>query len=159
MLNNIHYKEVVKLYPDSIFPHFDVIKRENSMIEVVYHSERNLPYLAKGMLEGCIEYFNEALTVEMQDDAKKKEYTFHHPKSANMNAELSLLHKRLEREKNARHQADILLEQKSLQLWEANHELKLNLDEKSKELQGLNSNYRIVKGHIKRTGRESKSSQ
>ena len=71
MLEEIHYKEVVKLYPDSIFPHFEVIKRDNSMMEVVYHSQRNLPFLAKGMLEGCIEYFDKALTIEMQDGSKK----------------------------------------------------------------------------------------
>ena len=56
-----------------------------------------------------------------------------------MNTELTLLHKRLEREKTARRRAEILLEQKSLQLWEANRKLQLSLDEKSKELQGLNS--------------------
>jgi len=70
-LENIHYKEVVKLYPDSIFPHFDIIKRDNSMIEVVYHSQRNLPFFAKGLLEGCVAYFDEALTIDMQDGLKK----------------------------------------------------------------------------------------
>ncbi len=66
ILETIHYKEVVKLYPDSIFPHFDVIDRDHSKLEILYRSSRNLSFLAKGMLEGCIEYFNEALTVEMQ---------------------------------------------------------------------------------------------
>ena len=72
MLNTIHYKEVVKLYPDSIFPYFDVISRNDSTLEILYRSTRHLTYLAKGMLEGCIEYFNEALTVEILDDSKEK---------------------------------------------------------------------------------------
>ncbi len=72
MLEAIHYKEVVKLYPDSIFPHFDVIRRDDFLLEIVYRSQRNLPFLAKGMLEGCIEYFDEALTIEMKDGSKKE---------------------------------------------------------------------------------------
>lgn len=56
-----------------------------------------------------------------------------------MNTEVSLLKKRLAREKNARQQADILLDQKSLQLWEANCKLQVNLDEKSSEIQTLNN--------------------
>lgn len=72
MLDTIHYKEVVKLYPDSIFPHFDIINRNDSTLEVLYRSQRHLPYIAKGLLEGCVEYFNEALTVEIQDNSKEK---------------------------------------------------------------------------------------
>jgi hypothetical protein len=71
ILKEIHYKEVVKLYPDSIFPHFEVLKHDNTMMEINYHSERNLPFLAKGLLEGCIEYFDETLTIEMKDDSKE----------------------------------------------------------------------------------------
>ncbi len=55
-----------------------------------------------------------------------------------MNHETKLLHKKLEREKNARQQADILLDQKSLQLWEANHQLQISLDEASNELRTIN---------------------
>lgn len=72
MLNTIHYKEVVKLYPDSIFPHFDIINRNDSTLEVLYLSQRHLPFLAKGLIEGCIEYFDELLTVEIQNDSKEK---------------------------------------------------------------------------------------
>lgn len=56
-----------------------------------------------------------------------------------MNTEVSLLKKRLEREKNARLQADILLDQKSLQLWEVNCKLQVSLDEKSSEILTLNN--------------------
>lgn len=56
-----------------------------------------------------------------------------------MNTELDLLHKELNREKNARLQSDTLLDQKSLQLWETNQQLHINLDKKSRELQALNT--------------------
>ncbi len=72
MLNTIHYKEVTKLYPDSIFPHFDIINRNDSTLEVLYRSQRHLPFLAKGLLEGCIDYFDEVLIVEILDDSKEK---------------------------------------------------------------------------------------
>ena len=51
-----------------------------------------------------------------------------------MNTEVSLLKKRLEREKNARLQAEILLDKKSIELWEANQQLQLNLDEANEKL-------------------------
>ena len=61
-----------------------------------------------------------------------------------MNSETKLLHKRLEREKNSRQQADTLLDQKSLQLWEANRQLQLSLNEASKELRTTNEKLSIA---------------
>lgn len=66
MLDTIHYKEVVKLYPDSIFPHFDVIDRHDNELQIEYRSKRKLHHLAKGMLMGCGIYFNETFRIEMQ---------------------------------------------------------------------------------------------
>lgn len=66
-LEEIHYREVVKLYSDSEFPHFDVISQDENRIEIRYRSKRHLPYLDKGFLEGCILYFDEALSLEMMD--------------------------------------------------------------------------------------------
>jgi len=65
MLNAIHYKEVVKLYPNSDFPHFNVIKRTEDEIVIEYSSNRRLHYLAKGILIGCAKYFNENLYIVM----------------------------------------------------------------------------------------------
>lgn len=67
-LEIIHFKEVAKLYPDSEFPHFDVISHDDIKIEIRYRSKRNLPYLAKGFLEGCIVYFDEPLSLQMVED-------------------------------------------------------------------------------------------
>ncbi|MBU1643312.1 PAS domain S-box protein, partial [bacterium] len=58
--------------------------------------------------------------------------------------ENSLLSKRLEREQNARRQADVLLEQKSLELWDANRRLQSSVDEKTAELQKLNEQLSIA---------------
>ncbi|MCJ7766122.1 MAG: EAL domain-containing protein [Thiovulaceae bacterium] len=55
---------------------------------------------------------------------------------------LSLNH--LEREQNARRQADILLEQKSLELWEANRQLQSSVDAKTDELQKLKEQLSIT---------------
>lgn len=66
MLNTIHYKEVVKLYPDSIFPHFDIIVRTENELQIEYRSERKLHYLAKGLLKGCGTYFDETFNIDMQ---------------------------------------------------------------------------------------------
>lgn len=72
MLDTIHYKEVVKLYPQSIFPYFDIVHRNDSTLEILYRSQRHLPYIAKGLLEGCAEYFNEALTIEIKNDSTQE---------------------------------------------------------------------------------------
>jgi hypothetical protein len=69
MLNTIHYKEVVKLYPESEFPHFNVIKRSEEELVIEYGSRRRLHYLAKGILAGCARYFNEKLYIAMQPSA------------------------------------------------------------------------------------------
>jgi hypothetical protein len=69
MLNAIHYKEVVKLYPNSDFPHFNVVQRTEDELVIEYCSRRKLHYLAQGILTGCIKYFNENLHIDMQPSA------------------------------------------------------------------------------------------
>lgn len=66
MLETIHYKEMVKLYPDSQFPHFDIIERTENELQIVYRSKRKLHHLAKGLLKGCGAYFNETFHIDMQ---------------------------------------------------------------------------------------------
>ncbi len=65
MLNTIHYKEIVKLYPDSDFPHFNVLKRSEDELFIEYSSRRKLHHLANGLLAGCAKYFNEKLHIDM----------------------------------------------------------------------------------------------
>lgn len=75
-LEIIHYKEVAKLYPDSDFPHFDVVSRNENMMDIRYRSKRHLPFLAKGFLEGCITYFKEPLSLNMQDESNSEATRF-----------------------------------------------------------------------------------
>lgn len=65
MLNAIHYKEVAKLYPDSKFPHFKILKRCENELQLEYRSDRKLHHLAKGMLVGCGKYFKETFRIHM----------------------------------------------------------------------------------------------
>ena len=76
MLNTIHYKEVVKLYPDSDFPHFDVLSRSDNELLIEYRSQRKLHHLAKGMLIGCGTYFNERLNIEMEPSEDNESMKF-----------------------------------------------------------------------------------
>lgn len=55
-----------------------------------------------------------------------------------MTDECMLLRKRLQREQTARKQAEFLLEQKSLELWEANQRLQSSIDHKTAELHFVN---------------------
>ena len=61
-----------------------------------------------------------------------------------MKNENDFLAKRLAREKNARKQADTLLEQKSLELWEANQRLQSSVDAKTEELEQINEELSIA---------------
>lgn len=61
-----------------------------------------------------------------------------------MDDEINLLHKRLENEHHARQEADTLLEQKSLELWEMNQKLQRMIDSKTQELQTLNDQLSIA---------------
>lgn len=56
-----------------------------------------------------------------------------------MSDEITLLQRRLKREQSAREASETLLEQKSLELWEANRQLTQSLDEKTQELSEINA--------------------
>lgn len=82
MLNTIHYKEVVKLYPDSKFPHFDILKRSENELQLEYRSDRKLHCLAKGMLIGCGKYFKETFRIHMVSSPTDSAVIFTITKSA-----------------------------------------------------------------------------
>lgn len=82
MLNTIHYKEVVKLYPDSKFPHFDILKRSENELQIEYRSDRKLHHLAKGMLIGCGKYFKEIFRIQANPSLTDSAVIFTITKSA-----------------------------------------------------------------------------
>lgn len=67
--NYIHV-EVKKLYPDAMLPRFTTERREAGKLVMVYHSERHLHDLARGLIQGCCEHFEEPCEVQMEEPAE-----------------------------------------------------------------------------------------
>lgn len=60
--NKIHVK-VRKLYPDAEPPTFEYQSNHPDELIIIYRSKRPFKDLAAGMIEGCIEHFNEEVTL------------------------------------------------------------------------------------------------
>ncbi|GAB5409015.1 MAG: heme NO-binding domain-containing protein [Balneolaceae bacterium] len=58
--------EVKKLYPDAALPSFSAKVDEKGNLELFYTSERKMGALAHGLIEKSIEYYNENLTVSLE---------------------------------------------------------------------------------------------
>lgn len=63
--------EVRKLYPTAELPSFDIIYKDDSTLEFFYVSSRKLHYLAKGLLLGASKYFNEPISIDMNEDNER----------------------------------------------------------------------------------------
>lgn len=59
---HIHF-EVKKLYPDAELPHFDISRPNDSTLIMIYNSTRKMADLAYGLIEGCIEHYNEKISI------------------------------------------------------------------------------------------------
>lgn len=68
--------EVKKLYPDAELPRFDIRFLEDHILEMVYHSDRGFADFAEGLLNGCIEHFDEAISIQREDLAGSKHVRF-----------------------------------------------------------------------------------
>ncbi len=64
--NHIHV-EVKKLYPDAELPKFTYLQHSELEFELIYESQRDFSHLAHGLIEGCMEYFNEAFQIHRED--------------------------------------------------------------------------------------------
>lgn len=69
-LNNFHLNEVQKIYPDTKFPEFVINRIDSKHIILEYSSFRNLPYLTYGLIEGCLEYYQDKSNVKMMETDK-----------------------------------------------------------------------------------------
>jgi hypothetical protein len=58
--------EVKKLYPEAELPKFHVIKMEENYLEIEYQSEKRLEILAKGLMMGAGDHFNENIEVDYE---------------------------------------------------------------------------------------------
>ncbi len=61
------HTEVRKLYPESELPGFELPESEASEMIMDYSSSRPFAPLAYGLIQGCIEYFGEDVSVDWQD--------------------------------------------------------------------------------------------
>ena len=65
--NHIHV-EVHKLYPDAELPSFDIRHQPNNKkLIMIYHSKRPFAKLAEGLLEGCLNHYNEQAEIKIID--------------------------------------------------------------------------------------------
>ncbi len=81
LLNSVqHYihVEVRKLYPDAELPQFIIDKLTDETMIMRYESERKMADFAYGMIEGCLDHFQEKATIRMADlsgDGSRVEFT------------------------------------------------------------------------------------
>ena len=59
--------EVRKLYPDAELPTFETSRVGDDTMIMVYRSARPFADLAHGLIEGCIAYYSEPVSVDMDD--------------------------------------------------------------------------------------------
>ena len=64
--NHIHV-EVKKLYPDAELPKFSFDDSHSNYLTLRYQSTRPFATLARGLIEGCADYYHEKLSIEMSD--------------------------------------------------------------------------------------------
>ena len=65
-LDNIIHPEVLKLYPDAELPRFETKKHDNDELILIYSSCRPFAYLAKGLIKGCMNHFNECINISLE---------------------------------------------------------------------------------------------
>jgi hypothetical protein len=63
-VESVIHVEVRKLYPDAELPSFEVIEHTPDRLEIIYRSERHLAELARGLIEACIDHFNDGIDLE-----------------------------------------------------------------------------------------------
>jgi hypothetical protein len=66
-VDSIIHVEVNKLYPDAELPKFNVIMHNEKELKLTYTSCRPFVYLAKGLILGCSQYYNEKITVDIEN--------------------------------------------------------------------------------------------
>ncbi|MEA5460782.1 heme NO-binding domain-containing protein [Arcicella sp. LKC2W] len=62
-IHNYIHVEVQKLYPDAELPHFDIERPDENTLIMTYTSARKMADLAFGLIEGCIEYYQENVEI------------------------------------------------------------------------------------------------
>jgi hypothetical protein len=66
-VDSIIHVEVKKIYPDAELPKFSIIKHSEKEMEITYTSCRPFAYLAKGLILGCSEHYDEKIVVDIEN--------------------------------------------------------------------------------------------
>jgi hypothetical protein len=66
-IDGIIHVEVRKLYPDAELPVFDCEPLGSDRLVMTYRSRRPFADLAEGLIQGCIEYYKEPITIEREN--------------------------------------------------------------------------------------------
>jgi len=66
LVNDYVHIEVRKLYPDADLPAFSCQTPSPGTMVMTYSSKNDLPDLAEGLINGCIEHFGDAFTVSCE---------------------------------------------------------------------------------------------
>ena len=72
-IENYIHVEVKKLYPDAELPTFNSIVRDEHTLEMNYHSDRRMADFAEGLIQKCMQYFEEDADISKEvidDDGK-----------------------------------------------------------------------------------------
>lgn len=67
--------EVRKLYPEAELPTFATERTDASHMTLTYESPRPLSAFCHGMIEACLEHFNETGTIDRMDDPTNSQVT------------------------------------------------------------------------------------
>jgi len=76
-LESVHgyiHVEVKKLYPDAALPGFETIRPDNETLIMTYTSHCPFADFAEGLIKGCIDFYNENVTIETIDENTEKQF-------------------------------------------------------------------------------------
>jgi hypothetical protein len=60
------HPEVLKLYPDAELPKFEIERKEEDMLVMLYRSTRKMSDFAEGLIEACLNHFKEKGRIETE---------------------------------------------------------------------------------------------
>ena len=66
-LDNKIHPEVLKLYPDAELPKFEIEKHESNELVMIYRSSRRMADFAIGLIEACLDHFNEKGEISLEN--------------------------------------------------------------------------------------------
>jgi len=77
-LESVHgyiHVEVKKLYPDAALPHFETTRNNDQGLTMIYKSQCPFADFAEGLMEGCIAFYKEDITITSEDRNTNDEYS------------------------------------------------------------------------------------